>query len=97
MIDADRESILNYRLRVQGLTNAPKPIAAAEVSMLDVGVQNTGPDGARWALIIRGAGSHLPTDLPNMALAWTLRGAPHLYRRVDLPAVARAVRLGRRR
>jgi hypothetical protein len=25
---------------------------------------------------------------PELALAWTLRGAPHYYRRVDLPAIA---------
>ena len=54
--------------------------------MLDLGVQDTGPDGAPWALEIRG---HRP-DPDDTVLAWTLRGAPHLYRRSDAAAVAAA-------
>jgi len=41
-------------------------------------VQGTGPDGSAWALHIRGVDNPLFDDL---ALAWTLRGAPHAYRR----------------
>lgn len=54
--------------------------------MLDLGVQDTGPDGARWALEIRGARPE-PADL---LLAWTLRGAPHAYRRAEVAEVAAA-------
>ncbi|WP_051442172.1 DNA glycosylase AlkZ-like family protein [Arthrobacter sp. H14] len=91
MVQIDRNGLLAYRLNVQGLINKPGSIAPADVPLLDFGVQDTGPDGARWALVIRGAGPELPAPVPDLALAWTLRGAPHLHRRTDLPAVARAV------
>ena len=57
----------------------------ADVDLLDLGVQDTGPDGAAWALAIRGGPATLDDDL---ALAWTWRGAPHAYRRRDLAAIA---------
>ena len=55
-----------------------------DVALLDYGVQDTGPDGAAWALAIRG-GSASPAGL---VYAWTLRGAPHAYRRSDVEAIA---------
>lgn len=58
--------------------------------ILDLGVQDTGPDGAAWALALRGVDvSSLGTE--DLVLAWTVRGAPHLYRRRELPSVAAAV------
>ena len=60
-------------------------------AVLDLGVQDTGPDGGLWALALRGVDTAglAPDDLVT---AWTLRGAPHLYRRRDLAGVAAAVR-----
>lgn len=55
------------------------------MALLDFGVQDTGHDGAAWALAIRGLSSLDPADV---AFAWTLRGAPHAYRRSELAAVA---------
>lgn len=55
-----------------------------DVALLDYGVQDTGPDGAAWALAVRGGDA----DPEATAWAWTLRGAPHAYRRSDLAAVA---------
>lgn len=59
--------------------------AASDVALLDQGVQDTGPDGSTWALAVRGAPA--PAD-DELVLAWTLRGAPHAYRRADVAEVA---------
>lgn len=92
MTTANRSQVLAYRLKVQGLVHDAGTVAAVDVPALDYGVQDTGSDGARWALVNRGADPQLPLEDPDLALAWTVRGAPHLYRRQDLPQVAAAVR-----
>src|SRR5690242_1279843 len=79
-----REQVLRFRVAAQQLDRAGRHRDAA---VLDLGVQDTGPDGARWALEIRGA--HVPED--DLVLAWTLRGAPHAYRRAEAAQVAAAV------
>lgn len=58
--------------------------ATGDPAILDYGVQDTGPDGAAWALAIRGA--ETPTE--TLVYAWTLRGAPHAYRRADVTGIA---------
>ena len=78
-----REQVLRYRVHAQAL-DAPR--ARADSPVLDLGVQDTGPDGAAWALELRRCA--VPAD--ELLLAWTLRGAPHLYRRADAAAVAAA-------
>ena len=62
----------------------------ADTAVLDLGVQDTGPDGARWGLALRGV--DVATVAPDeLVTLWTVRGAPHVYRRADLPDVAAAV------
>jgi hypothetical protein len=76
--------VLAYRVRAQQLDRDAGTVA--DTAVLDLGVQDTGPDGGVWALAIRGV---VPAP-GELATVWTLRGAPHLYRRADLPAVAAA-------
>jgi hypothetical protein len=80
-----RRQVLGFRERAQQLDRESGSLD--DTAVLDIGVQDTGPDGALWALALRGVPS-LPADV--LAGVWTIRGAPHLYRRSDLPAVAAA-------
>ena len=79
-----RDDVLRFRVRAQELHQTGSRDDAA---ILDLGVQDTGPDGAAWALELRGAS--VPAE--DLVYAWTLRGAPHAYRRTDAAAVAAAV------
>jgi hypothetical protein len=89
MVKVSRDQVLGFRVWAQQLgAEAGRRGGPADPAVLDVGVQDTGPDGGRWALAIRGA-PEFPAD--ELVLLWTIRGAPHLYRRRDLPQVAAAV------
>ena len=85
VLEVSRADVLATRVRAHQLDRASG--TPADTAVLDLGVQDTGADAGRWALAQRGV-----TDVPagELVLAWTLRGAPHLYRRVDLPGVAAA-------
>ncbi|QCQ90245.1 winged helix DNA-binding domain-containing protein [Rhodococcus sp. SGAir0479] len=87
-VEVSRAQVLSYRWHAQQLDRkVGVATGPTDCAVLDLGIQNTGPDGAAWALYLRGA----PADTGNdLALAWTLRGAPHCYRRTDLAAVATA-------
>lgn len=89
----DRLTVLRHRFRVQQLDRAPGSVTdPADAVVLDLGVQDTGPDGALWALAERGVAVRGADRPEELAYAWTLRGAPHAYRRADLRAIERAVR-----
>jgi hypothetical protein len=76
----DRRQVLAFRMRRHQLGDH----RASRVDLLDYGVQDTGPDGAAWAIAVRGG----TTPATDLALAWTLRGAPHAYRRSALADIA---------
>jgi hypothetical protein len=95
-----RSEILAHRIHAQQLDRAPGPDRATQQSeaprsitdaaVFDFGVQDTGRDGASWALANRGVPVRDSAELessPDVALTWTLRAAPHYYRRTDLPQI----------
>ncbi|RBY76417.1 winged helix DNA-binding domain-containing protein [Geodermatophilus sp. TF02-6] len=82
-----RRQVLDLRVHAQQLDRAAGPLA--DTAVLDLGVQDTGPDGGLWALAVRGV-DVAALDGGELVTVWTVRGAPHLYRRADLPAVAAA-------
>ena len=87
-----RAQALRFRLRAQQLDAPPGSVALADARVLDLGVQDTGHDGALWALTVRGV--DVPAWPDDLALAWTLRGGPHAYRRRDGVAVLSLALLG---
>lgn len=88
MTAVSRSQALAFRVHAQHLDRPQGGLA--ETAVLDIGAQDTGPDGGLWALAIRGVDVAALTG-NELATVWTIRGAPHLYRRADLPAVAAAV------
>ncbi len=62
----------------------------ADTAVLDIGVQDSGTDGALWALTNRGVAVTEAVE-EQLATVWTARGAPHVYRLAELPSVAAAV------
>jgi hypothetical protein len=85
VLSVTRADVLAFRMRAHQLDRTAGTLA--DTAVLDLGVQDTGADAARWALAVRGL-DDVPSD--DLALVWTLRGAPHVYRRTDLPGVAAA-------
>jgi hypothetical protein len=83
-----RSQVLGFRVRAQQLDR--EAVDLADTAILDLGVQDTGPDGARWALANRGVDVGALTG-DELVRVWTIRGAPHLYQRGSLPSVAAAV------
>jgi hypothetical protein len=83
-----RGQVLSFRWRAHQLDRDPGSADGSDdVALLDFGVQDTGPAGARWALANRGLADH---DEADTVLAWTLRVSPHRYRRGDAAASATA-------
>ncbi|MFL6064841.1 MAG: winged helix DNA-binding domain-containing protein [Friedmanniella sp.] len=86
----DRAQAVAQRIHAQQLDRRTGARAATDAAVLDLGVQDTGRDGASWALVNRGVALTSAEQLESddaLALAWTLRSAPHYYRRSDLPDV----------
>ncbi|MEV1330410.1 winged helix DNA-binding domain-containing protein [Micromonospora costi] len=84
----DQRQVMAFRVQAQQLDRAEGTLD--DTAVLDIGVQDTGPDGGRWALAVRGV-DVAASPAPELILLWTVRGAPHLYRRADVGKVAAAV------
>src|SRR5688572_15444280 len=85
-----RAQALAHRIHAQQLDRVEAERAITDAAVFDFGVQDTGRDGASWALANRGVPVHNADELEtsqDVALAWTLRAAPHYYRRADFPDV----------
>lgn len=89
----NRTEVLAYRIHAQQLDRDPGERGLTDAAIFDFGIQDTGRDGASWALANRGvpvAGTAELAASPEVALAWTLRSSPHYYRRSELPDVMTA-------
>jgi DNA glycosylase AlkZ-like len=86
----NRSEVLAHRIHRQQLDRAEAGRPITDAAVFDFGVQDTGRDGASWALTNRGVPIRDATELeasPDVALVWALRAAPHYYRRSDLAEI----------
>ncbi len=94
-MDLTREQVIGHRIAAQQLDRpVAKGRAVTDAAVLDLGVQDTGRDGASWALANRGVPLGSPAELTaadDLALVWSLRVSPHVYRRTELVDVMTAV------
>lgn len=91
-MNVERSQVVAYRVAAQGLHR--QATGVDELAILDIGVQDTAPEQARLAFDARMTATP-PAELygPDqpLALVWSVRGAPHVHRRADLPALASAL------
>ena len=85
----DRAQVLAYRAWAQGLHGTADTLT--DLDALTVGLQDTPAGSAALALRHRTRDA-TPLDHPDLALALTMRGTPHLHRRADLPMLRAALR-----
>ena len=94
-MDLTREQVIGHRIAAQQLDREPSSgRSLTDVAILDLGVQDSGRDGASWALANRGVPIGSPdalVDADDLALVWSLRVSPHYYRRAELVDVMTAV------
>ncbi|RZU77764.1 winged helix DNA-binding protein [Micromonospora kangleipakensis] len=84
----DRERVLAYRVAAQQLDRPG--LRPADLDVLALGAQDTPYGSARLALAARVPATVGPDD-DRLELVWSFRGAPHLHRRRELPALAAAL------
>lgn len=85
-VELDRAAVLAYRVWAQGLHGNT---TVDDLDVLLVGLQDS-PAGSA-ALALRQRVEDAALDRPELALALTVRGSPHLHRRADLPLVRAAL------
>ncbi len=87
-----REQVIGYRIAAQQLDRSAARVG--DLAVLDIGVQEAAGEQARLAFDARLPDTP-PLDLVGpareLALVWSLRGAPHVHRRGDLNSLAAAL------
>lgn len=93
---ATRSQVLAYRVAAQGLHR--DAAAVTDLAVLDIGVQEAmgHPAALAFAARLPSDVSLAPADVPvgpdaDLALVWSLRGAPHVHRRSELDQLAGAL------
>jgi hypothetical protein len=74
-----------FRVAALGLAKRGKA-RPADLDVLDLGVQEYTPGSLQTALAARTTG---PLEDDRLLMVWAARGAPHLHRRRDLPALVK--------
>ncbi len=96
VLTLDRAQVLAYRVRAHELDRARGARAkTSTAAVLDIGVQDPHGWAGRLALANRlpaNAAAKLAELPPDLSLAWSTRGAPHLHRSHDLARFAAALR-----
>jgi hypothetical protein len=83
----DRAQVMAYRVAALGLAHRGKD-RPGDLAVLDLGVQEYTPGSIQVALAAR-TSADLADD--RLLMVWAARGAPHLHRRKDLRALAKAL------
>lgn len=94
VVTVSRADVLAYRVAVQGLHRDGASVG--DLGVLDIGVQEAMGHPAALAFAARLPSAVSPVSVAvrpgqPLALAWTLRGAPHVHRRADLDELAGAL------
>ncbi|HEV2779697.1 MAG TPA: crosslink repair DNA glycosylase YcaQ family protein [Actinophytocola sp.] len=85
MTELDRAEVVAHRARVQGLHGD------GALDVLTIGVQDAPSGSADLALAIRTGDPRAGED-PDLVRMLSIRGAPHVHRRADLPRLRAALR-----
>ncbi|HET9138896.1 DNA glycosylase AlkZ-like family protein, partial [Actinophytocola sp.] len=91
-----RQAVVAHRAHVQGLTGAESATGqnagrAETAGVLDIGIQDAPSGSADLALAVR-TGDLRPYGNPELVRVLSIRGAPHVHRRRDLPALRAELR-----
>ncbi|HET6529876.1 MAG TPA: winged helix DNA-binding domain-containing protein [Actinoplanes sp.] len=86
-VRVDRARVMAYRMGALGLAErvSDRP---GDLPLLDLGVQEYTPGSVQVALAARTDAGLIDNRL---VMVWAARGAPHLHRRRELPALSRAL------